>query len=283
MRDLVRRRVDFDFDPTTVPIDWYRDDAHLTTLWDSLSLLFPEGERFFVESVRRYRERVEDPELRAAIETFIGQEAMHGRSHRAFNDMLRARGLGGVSEEAERGLKRLLVLARRTLSGRAQLAVTCALEHYTAILAEQLLAQADHRDAGHESVRPLWIWHALEESEHKAVAFDVYRSVGGSYALRIGIMLLTSVFFFGETANVHVRFLRARRELWNLRGWVGSLMYFWVRPGLLRQLVPAYLDYFRPGFHPDDRNTRALLETWRERLFGAQGTLKSQLREVAAA
>jgi predicted metal-dependent hydrolase len=283
MRDIVRRRVDFDFDPHVVPLDWYRGDAHLTTFWDALSLLFPEGERFFVESVRRYRERIEDPELRAAIEGFIGQEAMHGRSHRAFNDMLRARGLGDVSERAEQQLRRLLGLARRRLSGRAQLAVTCALEHYTAILAEQLLAQADHRDAGHQSVRPLWIWHALEESEHKSVAFDVYRAVGGSYAMRVGIMLLTSAFFFGEVANVHTRFLRARGQAGNLRGWAGAFGYLWVRPGILRQLAPAYLDYFRPGFHPDDRDTASLLETWRERLFGAQGTLREQLREASAA
>jgi predicted metal-dependent hydrolase len=196
--------------------------------------------------------------------------------------MLRARGLGAVSEDAERGLKWLLIRARRTLSGPARLAVTCALEHYTAILAEQLLAQADHRDAGHESVRPLWIWHALEESEHKAVAFDVYRAIGGTYAMRVGMMLLTSLFFFGETANVHVRFLRAQGQLGNLRGWAGAFGYLWVKPGLLRQLVPAYLDYFRPGFHPEDRDTRALLEKWRERLFGGQGVLKAQLREISA-
>ncbi len=282
MRDLVRRRVDFDFDPAVVPRNWYRDDAHLTTFWNALSLLFPEGERFFVESVRRYRDRIDDPGLLADIDAFIGQEAMHGRSHRAFNDMLRARGLGAVSEDAERGLKWLLVRARRTLSPRAQLAVTCALEHYTAILAEQLLAQADHRDAGHQSVRPLWLWHALEESEHKAVAFDVYRAAGGTYAMRVGMMLLTSVFFFGETANVHVRFLRAQGQLGNLRGWAGAFGYLWVKPGLLRQLAPAYLDYFRPGFHPEDRDTRALLEKWRERLFGAGGTLEAQLRELGA-
>lgn len=283
MRDLVRRRVEFDFDPRTVPRDWYRGDAHLTTFWNALSLLFPEGERFFVESVRRYRDRIEDPGLRADIDAFIGQEAMHGRSHRAFNDMLRERGLGDVSERAEEGLRWLLKRARRKLSGRGQLAVTCALEHYTAILAEQLLAQAGHRDAAHESVRSLWIWHALEESEHKAVAFDVYRAVGGSYALRATLMLTTTLFFFGEVANVHLRFLRAEGQLWNVRGWQGALRYLWLRPGILRQLLPAYLDYFRPGFHPEDRDTRALLEAWRERLFGAEGSLRAQLREVAAA
>jgi len=282
MREIVRRRVDFDFDPTAVPRDWYRGDAHLTTFWNALSLLFPEGERFFVESVRRYKDRIADPALREAIDAFIGQEAMHGRAHRAFNDMVRSRGLG-VAGPAEEQLRKLLELGRRRLSPRGQLAVTCALEHYTAILAEQLLRNEDHRDAGHESVRPLWIWHALEESEHKAVAFDVYEAMGGTYLHRMAIMLLTTAFFFGETANVHVRFLRAEGQLWNARGWLGAVNYFWGRPGLLRKLVPAYLDYFRPGFHPDDRDTTSLLEGWRERLFGEGGTLRAQLHEEAAA
>ncbi len=282
-RDLVRRRVDFDFDPQAVPRDWYRGDLHLTTFWNALSLLFPEGERFFVESVRRYRDRITDPGLRADIDGFIGQEAMHGRGHRAFNDMLRAQGLGEVSERAEARLRALLIGARRTLTDRHQLAITCALEHFTAILAEQLLAEESHRDAGHESVRGLWIWHALEESEHKAVAFDVYCAVGGSYTQRVLVMLATTVAFFLRTLNVHVRFLHAQGKLGDLSGWARAVDYLWLRPGLLRRLIPAYLDYFRPGFHPEQRDTRAMLETWRERLFGAEGTLREQLREVSAA
>jgi len=279
---LLKRRIDFDFDPQTVPRDWYRGDAHLTTFWNALSLLFPEGERFFVESVRRFRDRIDDPSQRAAIDGFIGQEAMHGRAHRAFNDMVRQRDLA-VSAEAEAGLRRLLAFARRTLTPKGQLAVTCALEHFTAILAEQLLERDDHRDSGHPSVQPLWTWHALEESEHKAVAFDVYRAVGGGYARRVALMLVTTAIFFAEVANVHVRFLRAEGELWNVRGWARALGYFWVRPGLFRKLVPAYLDYFRPGFHPDDRDTASLLDSWRERLFGPEGELRDLLQEGAAA
>ncbi len=276
------RRVDFAFDPRTVPRDWYRGDAHLTTFWNALSLLFPEGERFFVESVRRFRDRIEDEEQRAAIDAFIGQEAMHGRAHRAFNDMVRERDLA-VSAEAEAKLRRLLGFARRTLTPKGQLAITCALEHFTAILAEQLLEDEGHRGAGDPSVQPLWIWHALEESEHKAVAYDVYEAVGGTYPRRIALMLVATAFFFVETAIVHTRFLRAGGELWNVRGWLRAMSYFWLRPGLFRKLIPAYLDYFRPGFHPGDRDTTSLLATWRERLFGPNGELRDLLREAAAA
>jgi predicted metal-dependent hydrolase len=275
--NIVRRRIDFEFDPASVPREWYRGDAHLTAFWNALSLLFPEGERFFVESVRRFRDRIDDPEQRADIEAFIGQEAMHGRGHRAFNDMLRERS-PRVVERTDRELRHLLNLARRTLTARGQLAVTCALEHYTAILAEQLLQRDDHRGSGHPSVRPLWVWHALEESEHKAVAFDVYRSVGGGYLRRVAVMLLTTFFFVAETARVHARFLRAEGRLGDVRGWLRALDYFWRRPGLFRRLVPAYLDYFRPGFHPHDRDTTWLLDEWRERLFGEHGELRDRLR-----
>jgi predicted metal-dependent hydrolase len=273
---IVRRRIDFSFDPDAVPRDWYREDPHLTTFWNALSLFFPEGERFFVESVRRFRDRIDDPEQRAAIEAFMGQEAMHGRGHRSFNDLVRSRS-PRVVEQTDRDVRRLLNLARRTLSTRGRLAVTCALEHFTAILAEQLLAREDHGAASHASVRPLWIWHALEESEHKAVAFDVYRAVGGGYARRVAVMLLTTVLFVAETAITHTRLLRAEGRLADVRGWLRALDYFWLRPGLFRRLLPAYLDYFRPGFHPDDRDTSSLLDTWRERLFGESGELRDQL------
>src|SRR5580698_5309240 len=213
MRDLVRRRLDLDFDPASVPRDWYGGDAHMTTMVSALSLLFPEGERFFVDSVKRYRKRLRDPELLKSVDAFIGQEAMHGRGHRAFNGMLRTQSGSQVTEEVDGQLRRLLGFFRAILPPAAQLAVTCALEHFTAILAEQLLERDDHRDAIDESVRGLWVWHALEESEHKAVAYDVYRAIGGGYPLRVVVMATTTLVFFAEVTYVHVRLLRARGEL----------------------------------------------------------------------
>jgi uncharacterized protein len=283
MRDLVRRRLDLDFDPASVPRDWYGGDAHMTTMVSALSLLFPEGERFFVDSVKRYRKRLRDPELAKAVDAFIGQEAMHGRGHRAFNGMLRTQSGSQVTEEIDGQLRRLLGFFRAILPPPAQLAVTCALEHFTAILAEQLLERDDHRGAIHESVRGLWAWHALEESEHKAVAYDVYRAIGGGYPLRVAVMAATTLVFFAEVTYVHARLLRARGELGRRGGWAGLRRRLWKRPGLLRLLVPAYLDYYRRDFHPDDRDVSALLDEWRERLFGAEGELRGVLVEPRAA
>jgi predicted metal-dependent hydrolase len=277
-----RRQVDFDFDPAAVPADWYLDDAYLSTFLDSLSLLFPEGERFFVDSVKRFRDGIDDPALRANVAGFIAQEAMHGKGHRGFNELLPARGLT-AAPGLERGLRTLLGAGRRILSPKAQLAVTCALEHFTALLAEMLLREGGIREHMHASVRPLWVWHALEESEHKAVAYDVYRTAGGGYLLRVAIMVMTTAIFFAEVAHVHARFLAARKILWKPWRWLRGISHMWLRPGHLSRLVPGYFAYFRPGFHPDDRDTSALLATWRERLFGDAGELRGQLRNAEAA
>ncbi len=260
-----------------VPRDWCGDDPYRTTFLDALSLLFPEGEKFFVDSVKQHRDQVESAELRRDIAGFIGQEAMHGKEHRAFNEMLVAHGLTAAPKIDAR-LRKFLKLVRRTLSPKSQLAATCALEHFTAILAERLLSDEAMREEIHPDVRALWLWHALEESEHKAVAFDVYVAAGGGYARRIGIMMLTTAVFFAAQALAHARLMAQRGILWKPWTWLRGITRMWIYPGYFLKLVPAYLAYYRPGFHPDDRDTHALLASWQNVLFGADGELRERVR-----
>ncbi|MEO8700442.1 MAG: metal-dependent hydrolase [Kofleriaceae bacterium] len=283
--DIPRRDVDFDFDPEAVPIDWCDSGAYQTTFMAALSLLFPEGERFFVDSVKRVAGklgRIDDPELQRAITGFIGQEAMHGKEHRAFNQLLVAHG----HDEAPRvdaGLRRFLERVRQILPPMSRLAVTCALEHFTAMLAEQLLRDPRMQAEFHETVRPLWLWHALEESEHKAVAFDVYRAAGGGYARRVAMMLVTTIVFFAAQGLVHARLMATRKVLFKPWRWLRGIRHMWIWPGYFTRLAPAYLAYFRPGFHPDDRDTTALLARWRDALFGTNGQLAERTRVTNAA
>jgi uncharacterized protein len=276
-----RRDLDLNLDPAAVPRYWYGGDPFLTLFWEGLSLLFPRGERFFVDSVRAHRDRVADPALAVEVAGFIGQEAMHGREHRAFNELLRDRGgaMNAAIRTIDSQLAAILGGAQRTLSPASQLAVTCALEHFTAIMAEQLLDLDRHAGAIDPSVRPLWLWHALEESEHRAVAFDVYRASGGGYLRRAAIMLVTTAIFIAEATNVHLRLLRADRSLWRPRSWLRGLAFFWGRPGLFRRMIPAYLGYFRPRFHPHDRDVAALIAATRARLFGPDGELRDRVEE----
>src|SRR5687768_6339502 len=136
--DIPRRDVDFALDPESVPRDWCHDNAYQTTFLNALSLLFPEGEKFFVDSVKHARSRVTDPALQRQITGFIGQEAMHGKEHRAFNELLVAHGFPSAPA-IDRRLRRFLRMVRKTLPPQSQLAVTCALEHFTAMMAEELL------------------------------------------------------------------------------------------------------------------------------------------------
>lgn len=278
----VVRRLDLVFDPASVPRDWYGHDAHLSTFFNGLSLLFPEGEKFFVQSVRHFASRIDDAGLKRRVAAFIGQEALHSAEHRSFNEMLRAQG-DELVVRLEREVRWLLILGHRALTPKAQLAVTCALEHYTAILAEQLLSLPEHQAAIDDALRPLWLWHALEESEHKAVAFDVYRAVGGSERTRVWTMKGVRIAFVVSMAvMVLVSVLRdsATYRRGNLRR---SIKRVRQSPLLTREVWNQLKDYDRPDFHPDDRDTRTMEAEWRERLFGADGELSGLLAGSGAA
>jgi predicted metal-dependent hydrolase len=270
------RRLDLPFDADAVPRDFYGGDAMKTLMMCALSVVFPEGERFFVESVMRYKDRVSDPKLRAEMRGFAAQEGMHSKEHSAFNAMLRAQGLTSV-ERFEKEVKWLLRRVRRLRTPEQQLAITCALEHFTSIMGEQLLSDAEHRESIDASVRNLWVWHALEESEHRAVAFDVYQAVDGSYGRRVRMMALATFGFMVFIGRIHLAMIRERGLGGDVRGLVRTFDFFWLRRGLFRTLVPAYLAYYRRDFHPDQRDNRALLREWRERLFGETGELRAEL------
>ena len=172
--DIKVRRMDFEF-PDDIPEFWYANDPYRTLLLTALSGTFPEGERFFVDSVRQFQDQVTDPELKKAIRAFIGQEAHHSKEHRVLNEMMERKGypLSKIDAFGKRGLAYL----RKRLSPQRQLAMTCALEHFTAILADQLLNNREEfLDKMDPRVAKIWAWHAIEETEHKAVAFDVFRA-----------------------------------------------------------------------------------------------------------
>lgn len=279
-RAIPRRRLDFEFDPGAIPPAFYADDPMLSLVPAALSLVFPEGERFFVESVVHYRDEISDPELRRRIADFAAQEGMHSKAHLALNSMLRAQGLE-VFEDLERQVKFLLRRGARTHSPAGRLAITCALEHFTAVMAEQLLENPELREAFHPAVRGLWLWHALEETEHKSVAFDVYERVDGSYPRRVAVMLTTTVFFVGFTAIAHYQLRQARGSGRDVGAFARTFAHYWLAPGHFRKLLPGYLRYFAPGFHPDQHDTSALVREWRERLFGVDGTLTGLVADAA--
>lgn len=248
----------------------------------SLSSVFPDGEDYFVRSVRHFRDQIADPELKRQVRGFIGQEATHGREHRDLNDRLAE--LGYPTKVIERWTRRGLAMRERIAPPISNLAATAALEHLTATIAEIVLTDEQaRRMIGHPEVTNLFLWHALEESEHKAVAFDVYRAVGGTERMRVWTMRFTRWGFLvgiGLQTAVSVALdPDARRDL-------PAVRRSWRRlrrsPYLSRQTWRRLKEYERPGFHPDDRDTTELVERWRQELFGEAGTLNDRLAGSAA-
>ena len=247
--------------PEDAPKYFFRGEKGVTALFYALSAVFPDGERMFIDAVGQFRDRIPDGQLRRAIATFAGQEAQHGRIHEAYNAYAAERGfrVGPVSA----AVARRTAFMKARLPPVVRLAATAALEHFTALMAEQVLGDAAHFDGVDEAHAKLWRWHAAEESEHKAVAFDVLEAVSGSYFVRIRSYAVTSV-MFPTLTMLHTYYLMWHDgSFTDLRAHLGLARFLIVEPGLIPRLLPGWLDYLRPDFHPWDRDDRALLDRWR--------------------
>ncbi|HET9078888.1 MAG TPA: metal-dependent hydrolase [Acidimicrobiales bacterium] len=282
-RKVPTRRVSLEDSFGTVPRHFAADgDLVMSHFHAALSALFPDGEDFFVRSVRHYRDRITEPELKQAVAGFIGQEAMHGREHRAFNGRLDE--LGYHTKRIERIAKRLLEFREKAVPPIANLALTAALEHFTATMAELVMTSEEARESfGEEAVRELFVWHALEESEHKAVAFDVYRAVGGSERLRVLTMKVIRIGFVLAVVSEMTWTLATDRATYRPGNLLRSLRRFRQSPVMSPTMWRQLKEYDRPGFHPDDRDTTALVADWRERLFGSGGSMVAKLAGRPAA
>jgi len=255
---------DLRFDLAEVPRDWHPAGSVATTFFDNLSIFFPPGERFFIASVKAHRGFIGDDALRADVVAFCTQEGIHSREHAAYNRLLERGGIPATQMEGR--IASLLAKRNETVPARRQLAATVALEHFTAIMAHVLLSQDELLDGADPQMAALWRWHAIEEIEHKAVAFDVYRAAGGTYSERAAAMVLSTLIFFLQLTGQQFRIMRARRNLFDVRGWVSFLRYSLIKPAWMARLIPLYLEFFRRDFHPTDQDNRELLQSWQSEL-----------------
>jgi predicted metal-dependent hydrolase len=276
------RRMSFDEAIQVVPKHFAKDgDLVGSHVAAALSSVFPDGEDFFVKSVRHFRDQITDPALKKQVGGFIGQESVHGREHRVLNDRLAE--LGYPTKQVEWLTKKGLAARWKFAPKKASLAMTAALEHFTATLAELILSDPEARDMfGDETVKNLFLWHALEEAEHKAVAFDVYKLVGGGERLRVWTMnALRYGFPIGVAINVVISLIfdKATYKPGRLRK---SLKRFRQSPLMSKKVWEQLKDYNRPDFHPNQSDQTGLVDVWREELFGKNGTLNDKLAGVAA-
>ena len=264
---------------TAEPRLWHGDRIEATAIYNALSTTFPKGEAFFVESVRAFRDAA-PPKLAAEIRAFTTQEAIHSREHDAFNK--RAVNSGYDLSKLEQRVEERLAITR----GRppiVSLAATMALEHFTAILAHQLLAEPKHLEGADRQAAELWRWHAVEEIEHKGVAYDTWLHATRGWPrfkrwkLKARVMLLVTRNFVVDRTAGALELMR-QDGVAGVRAWRLLLTYLWVRPGMFRKIAGAWLSFFAPGFHPWNVDDRHLLAA-----YAASVTVDEPKRKVRRA
>ena len=263
-----RQGPDFGLDGD-IPRYWFAGDPFKTRFFDAMSLLFPEGEKFFIACVRDYREQITDPELQAQVKDFIYQEGQHGMVHTKFNNRLKAQGIA-VDEVLRRQNEIMFGFFRKRFSAAYTLGQTAAAEHMTALMAHgffgtDMFADADPR------IRAMYAWHAVEEIEHKAVAYDVYEKVAkGGYWKRVLSMLQVSLTFPLHVFMIMNHMFKVDGVKNRFRLWVRGLWWLYGRGGLYPRLLPHFLTYFKPGFHPWKHGDMDIYRQWVD-AFNARG------------
>ena len=274
------RRMNFNFD--TVPEYWLGGNAGLTHFMTALSALFPAGEKFFIDSVRavRYHPMLKDnADLQKEISAFIGQEAMHTHEHVGFNAS--AQKFGHDVDALERHTDTVIQTTRKFMAKLAKpigitqemvdLTTTTALEHFTATIASQLLSNSHIQELmTDDTMKTMWLWHAIEENEHKAVAYDVFKGVFGkglrAYALRTSSLVISMVILFFIQNYFLWRLLKQDKQL-NLENLRMIYRYAYSpSKGIITGMGKEMLLYFNPNFHPNDFDTTTLLNTWKAKL-----------------
>lgn len=250
------------FNPKAIRRHYFANSPVMSHLLTALSSTFPIGEQFFVHSVRNVRDQVQDPTLQAQIAAFIGQEAMHSKTHAEFNDAWRRDDYNLDRFQAWLARKDSYI---KNLHPKIQLAITCAFEHFTALLGGYILQHPEVLSTLDDDAMKLWVWHAIEEIEHRSVAFDVYQAVYGDDKIRKMIMRSVTTGFASLTFYSASRlFLQDQKKSLPKVG--GNLFGVYLLGKMLLQMFPEYLSYYKKDFHPAETDYSQIIQYWKKRM-----------------
>ena len=255
MTDLVVRRLLVDME-APIARHWCAGDAFRSALFNALSMSFPVGEQFFIDSVRNGFKALppeKQAQFDAEVKGFIGQEATHRRLHSLYNQHLEK--LGYDNEWERRARERLALM--EGIDVRHWLAITAANEHFTAIFADWMLKNPDLLGDQDERLRTLWLWHSAEESEHKSTAFDLYQALGGNHEWRMTWFKRITTVFLLDTLRQTLKNLKRDGMLWKWSTWKSGFSYLFGKRGLVRQTYGPWKDYKRVDFHPNQHDSTA--------------------------
>lgn len=246
---VVRTHLDFKLDQ--IPRFWFGGDPFKTRMFDALSLTFPDGERYFIQCVRLYREQIKDPDLQQKVANFIKQEAQHGIAHDKMNQILIDQGM--PVQRFTQHVNQRLGHALKRYPKQYNIAITAACEHLTALMADAFFSEKATMQDAHPFIRALFAWHSIEEMEHRDVAYDVMTKVAHtSNALRYSALALVTILMFGFTMQRANGLLKTDgfSVLERMKMAATGLPWFFGHQGILARLRPEYLDWYTADFHP---------------------------------
>ena len=250
------------------PRHWHGGNSFRTQFFNALSMSFPVGEQFFIDSVRQAAKRLgssaEHQALRRTIADFCAQEATHRHVHSQYNQHLQAQGL--VNQWQHWASRR--IARSRGFNPMHHLAATVAFEHITGVFADLTLRQDDLLDGADAGMQTLWRWHAAEETEHKSVAFDLYKALGGNHTWRMRWYAYVLVTFLLDSMGQTTRNLWRDGQLLKPGTWWSGMVFMLGRRGLVWRLMRPLAAYTRRDFHPTQEGNPALASDW----LGANST-----------
>lgn len=269
------RHMKFDFKPEDIDPKFFMNAELASAYFASLSIFLTFGEDLVIDTARYHRNLIDDPLLKQRVTALIGQEALHSRLHEELNDAF-----GEID---------LPVQLFRTLAGWVfeygfnrlpqpmKLSLMTGIEHFTAVLAEYMMNHEQvFFESQDEKQRAIWMWHMLEESEHKDIAFDVFQHLSGNYALRVAgfFPALITILVLISAASLLVPFYRKPSNLlsWqyykDMRRSVGLI--FGLKDGVYGSSLRHIFEYLKPDFHPNDHDTSEFLEYYKGLLLNPE-------------
>lgn len=259
-----REKLDFQLDER-IPRFWNGGDPFKTRLFDAMSLTFPIGERYFITTVRAYRDEIADPTLLKEVKDFTRQEAQHGIVHTQFNQMLEKQGLNIAW--TQRVLDSKFKWQLKLWSRAFNLSYTAAAEHLTAMMCTTFFERREISETFDPRIRAMYTWHSIEEVEHKAVCFDVLTRVAkANYFTRIaGLIYFSIEYTIGVWYGINDMLKKDGFSTWQRLKMLAKGAWWLYKPGgVFMPALGYYLSYFKPGFHPWQHKEMVHYDTWLE-------------------
>lgn len=283
----VRENLDFGLD-TEIPRHWNGGDPFKTRFFDAMSLTFPLGERYFISTVRPFKDAIKSPQLRQEVKDFTRQEGQHGILHTQFNDLLKKQGLGRYLAFNNRFLDAKFKMQLKYWSNNFNLAYTSGAEHFTAILASTFFARESVAATFDKRMLALWTWHSIEEMEHRAVAFDVLTQVAkANYFTRIfGLIYFSIEYPIGILFSTNYMLKRDGFGRLKRMGMMLKGMWWLFKPtrnGVFFPVVSYFFSYFKPGFNPEQHPIAPQYKNWAETFNATKDPMRASQAFAQAA